>query len=70
MDKVQKHNSFNTNTPLSESYKNYAKLTYLDTKMRMGRGRIMQIKVAVPLSFCSTTWQGKGQNEDINFTEN
>jgi hypothetical protein len=22
MDKVQKHNSFNTNTPLSESYKN------------------------------------------------
>jgi len=23
MDKVQKHNSFNTNTPLSESYKNY-----------------------------------------------
>jgi hypothetical protein len=24
MDKVQKHNSFNTNTPLSESYRNYA----------------------------------------------
>jgi hypothetical protein len=23
MDKVQKHNSFNTNTPSSESYKNY-----------------------------------------------
>jgi hypothetical protein len=23
MDKVQKHNSFNTNTPLSESYRNY-----------------------------------------------
>jgi len=23
MDKVQKHNSFNTNTPLSESYKNH-----------------------------------------------
>jgi hypothetical protein len=25
MDKVQKHNSFNTNTPSSESYKNYLK---------------------------------------------
>jgi hypothetical protein len=24
MDKVQKHNSFNTNTPSSESYKNYS----------------------------------------------
>jgi hypothetical protein len=23
MDKVQKHNSFNTNTPWSESYRNY-----------------------------------------------
>jgi hypothetical protein len=23
MDKVQKHNSFNTNTPSSESYRNY-----------------------------------------------
>jgi len=23
MDKVHKHNLFNTNTPLSESYKNY-----------------------------------------------
>jgi hypothetical protein len=23
MDEVQKHNSFNTNTPSSESYKNY-----------------------------------------------
>jgi hypothetical protein len=23
MDKVQKHNSFNTNTPLSESYRNH-----------------------------------------------
>jgi hypothetical protein len=23
MDKVQKHDSFNTNTPLSESYRNY-----------------------------------------------
>jgi hypothetical protein len=26
MDKVQKHNSFNTNTPSSESYRNYQKL--------------------------------------------
>jgi hypothetical protein len=25
MDKVQKHNSFNTNTPSSESYRNYLK---------------------------------------------
>jgi len=24
MDKVQKHNSFNTNTPSSESYRNYS----------------------------------------------
>jgi len=23
MDKVQKHNAFNTNTPSSESYRNY-----------------------------------------------
>jgi hypothetical protein len=26
MDKVQKHNSFNTNTPSSESYRNYHRL--------------------------------------------
>jgi hypothetical protein len=26
MDKVQKHNSFNTNTPSSESYKNYKRI--------------------------------------------
>jgi hypothetical protein len=26
MDKVQKHNSFNTNTPSSESYRNYLRL--------------------------------------------
>jgi hypothetical protein len=26
MDKIQKHNSFNTNTPSSESYKNYLRL--------------------------------------------
>jgi hypothetical protein len=25
MDKVQNHNSFNTNTPSSESYKNYSR---------------------------------------------
>jgi len=29
MDKVQKHNSFNTNTPSSESYRNYLKQTTL-----------------------------------------
>jgi len=28
MDKVQKHNSFNTNTPSSESYRNYSILLY------------------------------------------
>jgi hypothetical protein len=28
MDKVQKHNSFNTNTPLSESYKNGMRKAY------------------------------------------
>jgi len=28
MDKVQKHNSFNTNTPSSESYKNYSRQSY------------------------------------------
>jgi len=27
MDKVQKHNSFNTNTPSSESYRNYLSIT-------------------------------------------
>jgi len=30
MDKAQKHNSFNTNTPSSESYKNY---TYMECNM-------------------------------------
>jgi hypothetical protein len=29
MDKVQKHNLFNTNTPSSESYKNYILSQYL-----------------------------------------
>jgi len=29
MDKVQKHNSFNTNTPSSESYRNYLKEHFL-----------------------------------------
>jgi len=28
MDKVQKHNSFNTNTPSSESYRNYLRTAY------------------------------------------
>jgi hypothetical protein len=28
MDKVQKHNLFHTNTPLSESYRNYLKVRY------------------------------------------
>jgi hypothetical protein len=35
MDKVQKHNSFNTNTASSESYKNYAyPLLEVDTHYR------------------------------------
>jgi len=29
MDKVQKHNSFNTNTPSSESYRNYWLLMFV-----------------------------------------
>jgi hypothetical protein len=28
MDKVQKYNAFNTNTPSSESYRNYFKIMY------------------------------------------
>jgi len=32
MDKVQKHNSFNTNTPSSESYKNYISRCFQSTK--------------------------------------
>jgi hypothetical protein len=31
MDKVQKHSSFNTNTPSSESYRNYLKVMLLHT---------------------------------------
>jgi len=30
MDKVQKHNSFNTNTPSSESLKNYSHFLMFD----------------------------------------
>jgi hypothetical protein len=30
MDKVQKHNSFNTNTPSSESYRNDLDLSFID----------------------------------------
>jgi len=37
MDKVQKHNSFNTNTPSSESYKNDLKVKKLSSKARMVR---------------------------------
>jgi hypothetical protein len=29
MDKIQKHNSFNTNTPSSESYKNYSQRVFI-----------------------------------------
>jgi hypothetical protein len=38
MDKVQKHNSFNTNTPSSESYKNYLEVLFGDRPLK-----IMQI---------------------------
>jgi len=30
MDKVQKHNSFNTNAPSSESYRNYTSILQWD----------------------------------------
>jgi len=33
MDKVQKHNSFNTNTPSSESYRNHFKLDTLSLRL-------------------------------------
>jgi len=35
MDKVQKHNSFNTNTPSSESYKNDYKYRHLFPKLEL-----------------------------------
>jgi len=35
MDKVQKHNSFNTNTPSSESYRNYVHKLCLYCYMRV-----------------------------------
>jgi hypothetical protein len=34
MDKVQKHNSFNTNTPSSESYKNYLEIDVFTNKIQ------------------------------------
>jgi hypothetical protein len=35
MDKVQKYNSFNTNTPSSESYKNYESYYYVKVKVKV-----------------------------------
>jgi hypothetical protein len=35
MDKVQKHNSLNTNTPSSESYKNYHHHPIVGDKMKI-----------------------------------
>jgi len=35
MDKVQKHNSFNTNTSSSESYKNYINPLYMTIFFRL-----------------------------------
>jgi hypothetical protein len=36
MDKVQKHNSFNTNTPSSESYKNEIRYAYVISSENLG----------------------------------
>jgi len=43
MDKVQKYKSFNTNTPSSESYRNYYKF-YLESRINCNsNGRMYQI---------------------------
>jgi hypothetical protein len=49
MDKVQKYNSFNTNTPSSESYRNY-----LTKIMVMKLTNRIYTKVKVKLSLCLT----------------
>jgi len=60
MDKVHKHNSFNTNTPSSESYRNYAycsfellwnaRVTFIDLKHHANLA-----EVSLPLSETSQT---------------
>jgi hypothetical protein len=44
MDKVQKHNSFNTNTPSSESYRNY-----------LGKGGSIRTSFVCVISYCRCT---------------
>jgi hypothetical protein len=53
MDKVQKHNSFNTNTPSSESYRNHLSTDLDDSKfsqildVNLGLGQLCSISFNV-----------------------
>jgi hypothetical protein len=49
MDKVQKYNSFNTNTPSSESYRNYLVLCVKENKTAGHVARMGKIRSACTL---------------------
>jgi hypothetical protein len=60
MDKVQKHISFNTNTPSSESYRNYVLLCFQND--RKTTSKFYYIKCITMLQ----KLQGKRKLEDID----
>jgi len=60
-DKVQKHNSFNTNTPSSESYRNYIRLS-----ARLGFSQQYRFKLSSSgLWQCIVWWYGTNVLEDL-----
>jgi len=63
MDKVQKYNSFNTNTPSSESYRNYAYI-------RLLRSLFLALFVLNNISICNITCNEQELNAEMQRKDN
>jgi hypothetical protein len=70
MDKVQKYNSFNTNTPSSESYRNYLMIHILDYPIEFNFGAYRSIKAYDPYFIRSLSWILSKFSKTIHLTAN
>jgi hypothetical protein len=70
MDKVQKHNSFNTNTPSSESYKNYIEMVYMLSDTAEGERFCFILSVGVTVickQRCAMLYEWEKCEGKVNF---